>query len=104
MRRCVLWICTWLLRFSDGCASLAVCGIKTWEPMTVAPQPCEQTYERVALTADQVYMPTAEDVAFAMLVGHNEQHGIFVVQDADVQELHGARAMAFRLDATRSPA
>jgi len=100
VRRLALWCCELLLRLSLCCSALAIVGIRKWAPsMMVATAPPQQRYESTAITEQQVYIPTAEEVAFAMLVEQHGEHGIYVVQDADVQDVQKPRATAYKLAA-----
>jgi hypothetical protein len=94
MRRCALWCCELLLHVSLTCSTLALIGIRKWAPVM---RETQQRYEPTAITDQQLYIPTAEEVAFAMLVEQHGEHGIYVVQDADVADTAKARAMAYKL-------
>jgi hypothetical protein len=94
MRHVALWCCERLLCVSLACSALAVIGIRKWARL---PRDTQQRYEPTAITDQQLYIPTAEEVAFAMLVEQHGEHGIYVVQDQDVEDTTKARAMAYKL-------
>lgn len=77
-------------------ATLGILGMKKWAQQE-PPNPV-QRYQQQMYTSEQMYLPTAEDVALAMLVEqYGDEHGIYVAQDSDVEDTNKSRAAPYRL-------